>query len=97
MLCGLSFSSLTVIQLYGVDFHHVLESKKECGPSECALKSPKLASMELRKTCALCKKCHSMVTYSNSAKARFTKKFRELGYSVNNVSGDIVCGNAGDV
>ena len=97
LLCGLSFSSLTVIQLYGVDFHHVLESKKECEPSKCALKSPKLASMELRKTCALCKKCHAMVTHSNSAKARFTKKFRELGYSVNNVSGDIVCGNAGDV
>ena len=53
--------------------------------------------MELRKTCALCKKCHSMVTYSNSAKARFTKKFTELGYSVNDVTGDIVCGNAGDV
>ena len=97
LLCGLSFSSLTVIQLYGVDFHHVLESKKGCEPSKCALKSPKLASMELRKTCALCKKCHAMVTHSNSAKARFTKKFRELGYSVNNVSGDIVCGNAGDV
>jgi hypothetical protein len=48
-------------------------------------------------TCALCKKCHSMVTYSNSAKARFTKKFTELGYSVNDVTGDIVCGNAGDV
>ena len=97
LLCGLSFSSLTVIQLYGVDFHHDLESKKECAPSKCAWKSPKLASMELRKTCALCKKCHAMVTHSNSAEARFTKKFRELGYSVNNVSGDIVCGNAGDV
>ncbi len=97
LLCGLSFSSLTVIQLYGVDFHHVLESKKECDPTKCAWKSPKFTSMELRKTCALCKKCHSMVTYSNSAKARFTKKFTELGYSVNDVTGNIVCGNAGDV
>ena len=43
------------------------------------------------------KKCHAMVTHSNSAKARFTKKFTELGYSVNNVTGDIVCSNAGDV
>jgi hypothetical protein len=90
LFCGAPFSNLLSIQLMGIDFHHIMEAKKSCGPIKCAYKSPRDATMELRKTCTLCRLCHAKVTHSNSSLSKFLTRFEELGYKVDKSTGYVV-------
>jgi hypothetical protein len=90
LFCGTSFSDLLPIQLMGVDFHHIMESKKKYDPSHRALFSPREAVFELRKTCPLCKLCHTKVTHSKSNLKKFMTRFDELGCKVNEMTGYVV-------
>jgi hypothetical protein len=72
----------------GIDFHHIMEAKISCGPTKC--KSPHDATVELRKTCTLCRLCHAKVTHSNSSLSKFMTRFEELGYKVDKSTGYVV-------
>ena len=91
LFCKMSFSNLLPTDLMGVDFHHIMEAKKEREPSELVHGSPWRAAKELRKTCALCKMCHAKVTHSKSSASKFMTLFNdEFGYNVDNATGYVI-------
>ena len=75
----------------GVDFHHIMEAKKEREPGLLVHGSPSRAAKELRKTCALCRGCHAKVTHSQSSASKFMTLFNdEFGYNVDNATGNVI-------
>ena len=74
----------------GVDFHHIMESKKSYEPSRCAARSPREAMLELRKTRPQCKLCHAKVTHPNFSLTKFLSHFNDLGYKINETTGYVV-------
>ena len=58
--------------------HHVKETEKEFGPSECMKKSFMDGRKERRKCCPLCGGCHVRVHHSKSYAEKFNNKFGQI-------------------
>jgi len=58
--------------------HHVKETEKEFGPSQCMKKSFKDGRKERRKCCPLCGECHSRVHHTKSYAEKFNYMFGNI-------------------
>ena len=89
--CGKNALAQPAKQSHSFHLHHVLEKLKSFNPSEGPKKSLEKQRAELRKTIMLCCHCHVRITWCELADSELMAKFKDLGFEVNQKTGEITC------
>ncbi len=89
--CGKNALAQPAKQSHSFHLHHILEKLKSFDPSQGPSKSLERQRLELRKTIMLCCHCHVRVTWCEIADSELMAKFNDLGFKVNQTTGEITC------
>ena len=89
--CGMNALEMAAKAKSSLHLHHMKENKKSHNPSEGPKKSIHEQRSENRKTIMLCSGCHTLITHCKWENERLVAKFKELGYQINEETGEITC------
>ena len=95
-MCLNDFANGPLRQLGGLDGHHVDESNKSFDPSKGVHHSLEIARSEHSKCFPLCKRCHLLITHTESDNQEFQAKMSSFGYDIDE-NGQIYTHKSGPV